>query len=374
MIQQDTSAVMAIAEAIDEARVEPQIWPAALGKIARFLDARFAALIFEDRASASLELIYSTRAEKSWIAEYLRNHRKLDSVRARALSEIGVGRAFSSAEFATEERFRRSAVFQRWMEPHGLVDVLGAVLHRSPTGLCIFVALRGVEAGRVDAGAKARLTALLPDLARAVDAGRHGSSLRHAANLDEIFDELAAPILIVDPLLHISYANHSGEEMLLRHPALSNANGVLVIDDPRAHEALQSALRPHAGRSADSFAIMLHSGDERCCVMHVLPLSCGGGALFVRTLTPPANSGRGNASSIFGLTPRENSVLLAITEVGGVPATARALGLSEGTIKGYLKSIFLKTGAERQADLVKLVLGLESPFRATDRDSLFDQK
>ncbi|MGZ9410137.1 MAG: hypothetical protein ACXW3J_05840 [Methylocystis sp.] len=56
--------------------------------------------------------------------------------------------------------------------------------------------------------------------------------------------------------------------------------------------------------------------------------------------------------------------------MGGVPATARALGLSEGTVKGYLKSIFQKTGATRQADLVKLVLALESPFRAPERHLL----
>ena len=76
------------------------------------------------------------------------------------------------------------------------------------------------------------------------------------------------------------------------------------------------------------------------------------------------------AAGVFGLTARESSVLLAIAEVGGVPATARALGLSEGTVKGYLKSIFQKTGATRQADLVKLVLALESPFRAPERHRL----
>jgi DNA-binding CsgD family transcriptional regulator len=104
--------------------------------------------------------------------------------------------------------------------------------------------------------------------------------------------------------------------------------------------------------------------------MHVLPLPNGLSALFLRRLEPAADDGGAVAAELFGLTARESSVLLAISEIGGVPATARALGLSEGTVKGYLKSIFQKTGATRQADLVKLVLALESPFRAPERQSL----
>ncbi len=42
---------------------------------------------------------------------------------------------------------------------------------------------------------------------------------------------------------------------------------------------------------------------------------------------------------------------------------ADILGLSEETIKSHLKSIFRKTGATRQADLLKLVAGAASPFQ-----------
>jgi DNA-binding CsgD family transcriptional regulator len=45
-----------------------------------------------------------------------------------------------------------------------------------------------------------------------------------------------------------------------------------------------------------------------------------------------------------------------------VPEAADILGLSVGTTKSYLKSVFQKTGATRQADLVKLVAGFSSPF------------
>jgi hypothetical protein len=54
-------------------------------------------------------------------------------------------------------------------------------------------------------------------------------------------------------------------------------------------------------------------------------------------------------------------VLLAIVDVGGVRETAEALGIAEATVKTHLHRLFGKTGATRQAELVKLVAGFASP-------------
>ena len=43
---------------------------------------------------------------------------------------------------------------------------------------------------------------------------------------------------------------------------------------------------------------------------------------------------------------------------------ADALGLSGATVKTHLQHLFEKTGTRRQADLVKVVAGHDSPFRA----------
>ncbi|HEY0759559.1 MAG TPA: helix-turn-helix transcriptional regulator, partial [Acidisarcina sp.] len=64
----------------------------------------------------------------------------------------------------------------------------------------------------------------------------------------------------------------------------------------------------------------------------------------------------------YGLTPTELRVLLGIVEVGGVPETARALGIAESTAKTHLQRLFSKTGVNRQADLVKLVAGFSNPL------------
>jgi DNA-binding CsgD family transcriptional regulator len=64
----------------------------------------------------------------------------------------------------------------------------------------------------------------------------------------------------------------------------------------------------------------------------------------------------------FGLTAQETRVLQTVVEVGGVPAAAEILGISPATARTHVTSIFDKSGVRRQADLVRLLTQMKSPF------------
>jgi hypothetical protein len=53
---------------------------------------------------------------------------------------------------------------------------------------------------------------------------------------------------------------------------------------------------------------------------------------------------------------------VARTEVGGVPEVVAALGVADTTVRTHVGRLFEKTGATRQADLVKLVAGYAAPL------------
>jgi DNA-binding CsgD family transcriptional regulator len=69
-----------------------------------------------------------------------------------------------------------------------------------------------------------------------------------------------------------------------------------------------------------------------------------------------------NEFDVFKLTPTELRVLLAIVELGSVPDVAAALGVADTTVRTHVGRLFEKTGARRQADLVKLVAGYATPL------------
>ena len=87
-------------------------------------------------------------------------------------------------------------------------------------------------------------------------------------------------------------------------------------------------------------------------------------AIFVRKAELEIPSTPEVIARHYNLTPTELRVLLAVIEVGGVPEVAGALGVADTTVKTHLGKLYGKTGTSRQADLVKLVAGFQSPLAA----------
>jgi DNA-binding CsgD family transcriptional regulator len=151
--------------------------------------------------------------------------------------------------------------------------------------------------------------------------------------------------------------------------------GRLAACDPDAAHALRRSIAEVVGDPLDArataLALRAHNGEH--CIAHVLPLAtcarrhagtrCAAVAAVLVHKAALAFSHPPDAiAGLYGLTPGETRVLLAIVEEGGVRETAQALGISEATVKTHLHRVLGKTGATRQADLVKLVAGFANPM------------
>ena len=67
---------------------------------------------------------------------------------------------------------------------------------------------------------------------------------------------------------------------------------------------------------------------------------------------PPTCDPSSVAAAAVDLTPRETDVLLALDRGLAVRQTARALGLTEATVKGYMRTLFTKLSAHSRAEAV----------------------
>jgi DNA-binding CsgD family transcriptional regulator len=202
-------------------------------------------------------------------------------------------------------------------------------------------------------------------------------SMPEAATFADVLDCLGAALYLVDPEARIVHANGSANAMLRRRAVLRATDGKLAACEPGATCLLRRSIA-EAGRapadapsSANAVALPLRAPDGEHCVAHVLALGSrpqrrsGGGdavaAVLVHkvalVLSPPPEA----IARLYGLTPSEARVLFAVVEVGGVRETAEALGIAEATVKTHLHRLYGKTGAARQADLVKLVAGFANP-------------
>jgi DNA-binding CsgD family transcriptional regulator len=194
-----------------------------------------------------------------------------------------------------------------------------------------------------------------------------------ASALANALDGLSAAVFLVDRQCHIEHANEAGQRMLDDDDFIRSVAGQLVMRDTTANRNMRQCIVDGGdlGMAAGKATVVLIARGGQRYIAHLWPLRSlighgpeaptAAAALFVRKVEPDSQSYGGVVASAFGLTPAELRVLLAIVEVGGVPETSEMLGLAETTVKTHLYRVFSKTGASRQADLVKLASGFSRP-------------
>ena len=219
---------------------------------------------------------------------------------------------------------------------------------------------------------------IVPHVRRAILIARmFDLKVAEAATLADTFDGLRAGMCLVGADGRIVHANAAALAMFGDGEILREVRGRLVAREPRVDQALREmfAAAGAGGAALDTkvkAVPLIGKGGERY-VAHVLPLTFDArrragvaytavAALFIRNTSVIGKAPAEAIGKAFKLTPVEIRVLQAIVDVGGVPEVAAAFGVADTTIKTHLGRLFEKTGAARQADLVKLVAGYATPF------------
>jgi len=108
----------------------------------------------------------------------------------------------------------------------------------------------------------------------------------------------------------------------------------------------------------------------------VLPLRLAGldvfaGAvsiLFLTPITQQRSPGPELLQALFDLTPAEARITSLLIDGNSVDSISKMQSVSLNTVRTQLKSVFLKTGVDRQVDLVRL-LGQPRVQLIPDRDA-----
>ena len=282
------------------------------------------------------------------------------------------------ADLMTPLEFRETRFYREWVRPQGLVDCVNAVLDKSATSVAMFGVFRSERDGIVDDEARRRMRLIVPHIRRAVLIGRmFDLKAAEAATFADTLDGLGVGMCLVDAGGRIVHANAAGYAIISAGDVLRSAGGRFVARDAQVDKTLReifaAAGQGDAALGTMGIAVPLLGKDDERYVAHVLPLTSGArrragktytaaAALFVRKAALVVPSAFEVIGRTFKLTPTELRVLVAIVEVGGVPEVAAALGVAVTTVKTHLGRLFEKTGAMRQADLVKLVAGYATPL------------
>jgi DNA-binding CsgD family transcriptional regulator len=199
---------------------------------------------------------------------------------------------------------------------------------------------------------------------------------RNEDALADALDGITAAFFLVDPMRRPVHANASGRALLARGEIVRTIGDRLTPCDERACKTFNRIFSNAQSASPAGFksaAVPLPAADGELWMAHILPLAEGSRrqagvgyaaamAVLVRRAVLDLSSPLETLAETYQLTPGETRVLGSIVESGSVPEAARALRVSETTVKTHLCHVFDKTGTKRQAELVKLVAGFANPL------------
>jgi DNA-binding CsgD family transcriptional regulator len=347
------------------ASVNPANWAVALSDISRILDATGCGILVGAGKNRSvMTATVPLEAVRPYIEYYHTVDYVLDAVENGPAGLIRSGPALvalkSKSEFEAE-----------WLRPFDMCDGLFVRLSVGTTPTSFLVAAPERNEPFETAERVNFVDALIRHLHQALRTQEHLAELdRAATDIIEVIDALRHGIVIVGPERGVVHLNSAAQRILKSGDGLCIRSSCLEATRSSTNAQLQGSItralvvQQGGGRSGDSFACSRPSG-KRPFVVHVVPLAASAADRWpTRALVliidpeqepePPKMLIR----RLFGLTNAEADVALRVMRGDGLNPISAELALSRATVNTHLQHIFDKTDIHRQAELVRLLLGI----------------
>lgn len=217
----------------------------------------------------------------------------------------------------------------------------------------------------------------LPQAVQALDPGAMSdppaSDFESGALARAVLDMFAAALCVVKSDRSIQAVNRAAREMFARHAGLEACGGRLCCTDPRAMRRLEQALHRVCDQHAAQDAFLVGTRVDTRLQVRVSRLPDrdarpgAGSGLAVVAAAALRDGYRDEAVTgvLFDLTLAERRLLGALAAGGSLSEHAQADNVAISTVRSHLRSIFRKTGASSQAQLVAIgrVLPTTVPVR-----------
>ena len=353
-----------IIDSIYEAAAIPDLWPSALERIGERVGMRGATLFAVDpdmtvrwTTSKTLADLVTRFISEGWMER---------NSRAAKLGPLRYPGFVGDLDLFTQEEMDKDPFYVELLRPIGLGWGAGTII-LAPTEDVMVLTVEG-SSGPVSRKDIAFLDQIRPHLCRAA---LLSSRLRmeRARSAIEALEKLGLPAAALERNGRALLANEKFGKLDDRFALYHHRR---LIRDRSANNNLIAALAA-VTQGATSSACSLPvrgTAEHPPAIIHLVPI-CGAAndvfqkamcIMIVTPFAPPRAPSSDLLHGLFDLTPAEARVARAIIVGQTVESFSSSLGVSRETVRAQLKSVFAKTGVQRQAELVALLVGKTLPL------------
>lgn len=350
---------------IYDAALEPSLWPEVLDQIVRAAGFTSGGLMLLDVGTRRVD--HHTNLAPDAIRSYASHYGIGDPVAASLeRSPIGIFRPMGA--LVPWPELLRAEVYNDWGARHGMKDGLFVNLLREGRDvypLCLMLDRRTEE---TEPSVLRRLQMLVPHLQHVARIQRRiGRLSRERDDAFHSFEAIQHGIVQLDSVGRMTFANAVAQALLRRADGLwIRPGGRLQAATSTDHAALQTLIDHAVSQGGGGSLSVSRPSGRRPLAVHVLPVGPAAtiegerartAALVV--IADPDNepeTSHAMLRQLFGFTNAEAAVALRLLPGRGLQAVADDLAVSLATVRSHQQRVFEKTGARRQAELVRILL------------------
>ncbi|MBL8658580.1 MAG: helix-turn-helix transcriptional regulator [Rhodospirillales bacterium] len=368
-----TDTLLRTISAFCDASADPALWPAALAQLAEATDADAAFVAEHGFGGAPGHIAQASGIDAEQRATYPASAQALSAWLRQDDVAKSKPVAWEGEEVEVDGTpLSRSAFTLNWLQGQGLHHVLLGVAP-SPAGLVdLVVVARSRRRGRFRADAKARFTTLMPHLRQrlaVVESRRSAKGAQSAALI--ALEGVALGVALIRADGGVVFANAAANAVINNGDILSLSNGALSLGQPGRRGRFRELLTRLAAmvRDGEQSGVQAVSvprpSHQRPVSLLVWPLPYAAEAgpdepvaiVFIGDPEHPGEIEARRLCDLYGLSRAEARVAALLAQGHRLDETAKILGVAYETVRKHLKQIFSKTGTDRQAELVRMLVG-----------------
>jgi DNA-binding CsgD family transcriptional regulator len=264
--------------------------------------------------------------------------------------------------YRTIEQIEALAVKRDFMIPRGLIAGAASVFPGASND-ALYLAVEGFNTHAAAERAVPALDLLRPHICRALSLTSQVNHARNKAVLEGLqMSEVGAAIIGTDGRLKAYNSSFDAEVGSF----IDARPGAPCFTDRFLQAAIIKALSGEQATASVASIALRPTEELSRVVVHLIPLKgharevgdADGVLMLVANGTNQLLPDPNLLRLLFDLTPAEARIARALTEGATVDQIARNGGTSVMTVRTQLRSVFTKTGATRQVDLVRLLMGI----------------
>ena len=366
--------------AIYDAAISDGSWPEILQRTCAKLDGDAAALIGYDISSKSGRIHYSFGLKADFAQSYNDRFGGQDVWLRRSILSCRPGQIQAGEQVVAESILVASDFQRHWLAPQDLFYAQWGTLLVLDDTVMVLSLYRSEGNGPFGKTRLARFGELMPHLQRAfrINELLSRAQLEGESTLGAL-DQLPNGVILLDANSRVIETNRYANEILSMNDGLRITREGLQAASRQQTERIRQIVQRGTGsdhgirnegaadgenRASETILIARPSGQSSFNAL-ISPLPVGARflgelhravAIFITDPERQYNLSHRRLREIYELTPAEARMASLVAQGNRLEDAAEDLGVSLNTVRTHLKRIFAKTGTDRQADLVRLIL------------------